>query len=87
MDQMPGAMAVDAIPFGSEAVIPAVRPVVACCDLIPDNLDDLVPGPVLAGFLASIDVVSICGLDQIVVMRAHQRMASHYQASVYPWQP
>jgi len=83
MDQMPGVMAVDAIPFGSEAVIPAVRPVVACCDQIPGNLDDLAPGLVLAGFLASIDVSELCGLDQIVVLKAHQRMASHYQANMY----
>ncbi len=41
------------------------------------------PGPVLAGFLASIDVTQISGFDRIVVLRAHRRMASHYSAQEY----
>ena len=50
---------------------------------IPRCLDDLEPGPVLAGFLACIDVTEVSGHDRIVVLRAHQRMAAHYQAQMY----
>lgn len=41
------------------------------------------PGPAVAGFLASIDVDRVSGHDRVVVLRAQQRMASHYQAKVY----
>ncbi|MEA2057472.1 MAG: HNH endonuclease, partial [Actinomycetota bacterium] len=41
------------------------------------------PGPVLAGWLSSIDVETVSGHDRVVVLRAHQRMASHYSAHVY----
>jgi hypothetical protein len=50
---------------------------------IPRGLDDMEPGPVLGAFLSSIDVHALSGYDQIVVLRAHQRMASHYQAKSY----
>jgi len=83
MGQMPGALPVGEIPFGMEETIPAIHPVVAVCDAIPGNLDNLEPGPVLAGFLASIDVARLSGFDQVVVLRAHRRMASHYQAHLY----
>jgi len=83
MDEMPGAVLVGQIPFGEEDAISAIRTVGVCCEGIPGNLDDLEPGPVLAGFLASIDVSEVSGVDQIVVMRAHRRMVSHYQGHVY----
>jgi len=83
MDQMPGAMPVGEILFGMEDVIPVSRPVEAVCEAIPANLDGLEPGPVLAGFLASIDVTTVSGSDQVVVLRAHRRMASHYQSHMY----
>jgi hypothetical protein len=41
------------------------------------------PGPVLAAFLSAIDISSVSGYDRVVVLGAHQRMASHYQAHVY----
>jgi hypothetical protein len=50
---------------------------------IPAGLDRMPPGPVLAGFLASIDVDAVSGYDRVVVLRAQQRMASHVQAQVY----
>lgn len=50
---------------------------------IPSGLDDMEPGPVLAGFLSSLDVAELSGHDRIVVLRAHQRLASHYSAQVY----
>ncbi len=46
-------------------------------------LDSLQPGPVLAGLLYGIDVGKVAGHDRVAVLRAHQRMASYYQAQVY----
>jgi len=51
--------------------------------LIPDGLDEMEPGPVLAAFLATIDVGEASGHDRVVVLRAHQRMVSCYTAHVY----
>ncbi len=50
--------------------------------VIPD-LDQVAPGPELAAALATINVSSLSGYDQVVVLRAHQRMASHYAAHTY----
>ncbi len=50
---------------------------------VPAGLDSIPPGAVLAGYLASIDVSEVSGFDQVTVLRAHQRMASHYQARLY----
>lgn len=50
---------------------------------VPAGLGEMEPGPVLAGFLASIDVDLVSGYDQIVVLRPHQRMVSHYTAHLY----
>ena len=52
-------------------------------ETIPDGLDAVAPGPVLGTYLASIDVHRLCGFDRVVVLRAHQRMVSHYQAKLY----
>ncbi|MDH3606161.1 MAG: HNH endonuclease [Acidimicrobiia bacterium] len=46
-------------------------------------LDNLEPGPVLAGLLHAIDVEQVAGHDRVAVLRAHQRMASYYAAQVY----
>jgi hypothetical protein len=43
----------------------------------------MAPGPELAGLLATLDLGGLSGFDRVVVMRANQRMASHYQARVY----
>lgn len=51
-------------------------------DGIPKNLDRMAPGPVLAAFLSSIDVRAISGHDRVHVLKAHQRMASHYAAQL-----
>jgi hypothetical protein len=51
-------------------------------DVVPVGLDAMAPGPVLAGWLSSIDVEAVSGHDRVVVLRAHQRMASHYSAHV-----
>lgn len=50
---------------------------------IPPGLDEMEPGPALAAFLSIIDVGTVSGDDRIAVLRAHQRMLSHYQAAVY----
>jgi hypothetical protein len=52
-------------------------------DPVPAGVDRMVPGPVLAAFLSSIDVDRLSGHDRVIVLRAHQRMASHYAAQVY----
>ncbi len=51
--------------------------------VIPDGLDEMVPGPYLAAILSSIDVSSLSGFDRVVVLRAHQRLVSHYSAQMY----
>lgn len=50
---------------------------------IPADLDLVQPGPFLAATLWSIDLNKCSAHDRIVVLRAHQRMASHYQARMY----
>lgn len=50
---------------------------------IPSGLDQMAPGPVLGAFLSSVDIDGLSGYDRVVVLRARQRMASHYQAQVY----
>ena len=52
-------------------------------DLVPPHLDEIEPGSVLAALLSAIDVDRLTGYDRVVVLRAHQRMASHYQGQVY----
>jgi hypothetical protein len=51
--------------------------------VIPGGLDSMEPGPTLGAMLAGIDVASVSGYDQIVVLRAQQRMVSHHQAAMY----
>ncbi len=52
-------------------------------DFVPPGLDHMEPGPVLAAFLSSIDVSRVSGYDRVVVLRANQKMASHFQANFY----
>lgn len=51
-------------------------------ELMIEELEAIEPGPFLAIMLATIDVATCSGYDRITVLRAHQRMASHYQAQV-----
>ncbi|HSM02317.1 MAG TPA: DUF222 domain-containing protein [Acidimicrobiia bacterium] len=46
-------------------------------------LEDLEPGPVLSALLASLDPDRVSPHDQVRVVRAQQRMASHHQAQMY----
>lgn len=50
---------------------------------IPPGLDRMTPGVELAAFLTSIDVDRVSPHDRIVVLRAHQRMRSFYDAHLY----
>jgi len=50
---------------------------------IPTGLDAMAPGPALGAILGSIDVDRVSGHDRVIVLRAQQRMASHFQAQVY----
>lgn len=50
---------------------------------IPPGLDEMRPGPALAAFLGSIDLDHVSGHDRVTVLRAQQRMASHFQGQVY----
>lgn len=52
-------------------------------EVIPPQLDEMEPGPFLAAILANTDVNRLSGHDRVVVLRARQRMASHYLAHVY----
>ena len=49
---------------------------------IPAGLDQIAPGPTLAQALAAIDIDTVSGYDRVTVLRAHQRMVSHYTAKV-----
>jgi hypothetical protein len=52
-------------------------------EVTPGGLDTMAPGPVLAALLSGLDVAELSGHDRVVVLKAHQRMASHYTAEVY----
>ena len=59
------------------------EPPPAAEETIPAGLDTLEPGPVLAAFLASVDVSKLSGLDQLVVLAAMERQISHNQARLF----
>jgi len=50
---------------------------------IPNRLDEIEPGPFLAAILDATDISRLSGYDRICLLRAQQRMASHYNAGVY----
>ena len=50
---------------------------------IPAGLADMEPGPVMGALLSSIDISEISGHDQVIVLAAHDRMASHHAAGRY----
>lgn len=47
---------------------------------LPKEIEKLEPGPVLAALLSSVRVEDLSGHDRVNLMKAHQRMVSHYQA-------
>ena len=50
---------------------------------IPAGLDEMEPGLFLAACLSELEGKERSGYDRVVVLRAHQRMASYFQAQVY----
>ncbi len=50
---------------------------------IPAGLDEMEPGPFLAIVLSGIDLAALSGTDRVTVLRARQRMASHYAAETF----
>ena len=50
---------------------------------IPPDLDSMEPGPVMGAYLSAIDVSQVSPHDQVVVLRANDRMMSHFGAQRY----
>ncbi len=78
---VPGAMPpawVDPFPDGVMGHVPG-----RVTESVPPRLDGMAPGPVLAAFMASVDVEQLSGYDIVSVLVAHQRLVSHFQAAVY----
>ncbi|VAW04445.1 hypothetical protein MNBD_ACTINO01-1333 [hydrothermal vent metagenome] len=73
----------DEVPFGEESKFRIIERATPAYDAIPPDLDAVAPGPVLAGWLASIDVSPVSPFDRIVVLKAHDRLVSHFQAQRY----
>ncbi len=71
------------IRFGEEHVYEAIEPVTRVYEPVPPGLDEMAPGPVLAGWLSSIDVSRVSPHDRVVVLKAHDRLVSHFQAKRY----
>ncbi|HEY6634632.1 MAG TPA: hypothetical protein VI141_03365, partial [Acidimicrobiia bacterium] len=51
--------------------------------LLPDDLVDLSPGPLLALIVSSVDPSCLNGYDLVRLMRARARLSSHHEASKY----
>jgi hypothetical protein len=51
--------------------------------LLPDDLDDLAPGPLLALIVSSVDPSRLNGHDLVRLMRARARLSSHHEATKY----
>ncbi len=50
---------------------------------IPPEVAHIEPGIVLGAVLSKIDIDALSGHDRVIILAAHQRMASYYQAQVY----
>ncbi len=59
------------------------RTLTAETEWVPENLDAIPPGYVLAAVLDDIDINQCSGYDRIRVLQAHQRMQAHYAALSY----
>ncbi len=51
--------------------------------VLPVAVFDADPGPELAAFLSVVDPKELSGVDLVMVLRAHQKLVSHFQAKVY----
>lgn len=50
---------------------------------IPPHLDGMQPGPVMSAYLSAVDVTKVSPHDQVIVLRANDRMMSHFSARRY----
>ncbi len=51
--------------------------------LIPDALDEWLPGPYLAAVLSSVDTTRLSEYDQVTMLKARSRLIAHQQAEFY----
>jgi hypothetical protein len=51
--------------------------------VLPDAVFGAEPSPALVAFLSVVDPNELSGHDQVKVLRAHQRLISHFQAKFY----
>ncbi len=51
--------------------------------VIPPGLDEMEPGPFLAAILSTIDPDAVTGFDRVVVLKALQRMVSHFEGKFF----
>ena len=51
--------------------------------VMPGGLEEMAPGADLAALVGSLEVGRLSGYDRVVLLRAHQRLVSHYQAKLY----
>lgn len=49
--------------------------------LLPDGLEDFLPGPYLAAVVSSVDLARLNGHDAVRVMKARARLSSHHEAA------
>lgn len=52
-------------------------------ETVPEDLDEMEPGLFLAAILSGVDAEGLSGYDRILVLRAYQKMVSHFQARLY----
>lgn len=71
------------IPFGSPEIDRAPATPVSWSGAVPPGVDDIAPGPELAAWLSVVDPSTLSGHDRVSLLRAHQRLVSHYQAQMY----
>jgi len=51
--------------------------------ILPEGLDAMAPGAALGAVLETVDLSRLTGYDTVMVLRAQQRQASHYQARLH----
>ena len=70
-------------PFGDLAVDSAPIATRRWPDRVHPDLDDFAPSVELSAWVSTVDRTKLSGSDRIALIRAHQRLISHYQAQLY----
>ncbi len=70
-------------PFGDLTVDSAPIATRPWPDRAHPGLDDVEPSVELAAWVSAVDRTKLSGSDRLAVIRAHQRLISHYQAQMY----